>query len=133
MAKKSSPSSLPIVGNKNTLSEADQEALAAFAHQVDLESISFSSWKNAHKDLDLQIPLFISRAEALEGGQKELLYSQTTHPSKEGEKRFRVPSAILVAWPPGVRSGTVFCFDSNGDKRGKLRGRLMITIQIKET
>jgi hypothetical protein len=116
------------------LSDEDEEALQAFCKGVDFPDVDFLTWKNSHHSLDLSLRLKLSPQEAAQAGSRVLHFVRmvVVEAQNKYEKpiRFKESASCEVSWPENVDTDHLVSFPGLGDRRGKLRGVLKVSIVI---
>ncbi len=110
----------------------DAEALVEFCADLDFEDISLKKWKNANRSLDLIIPVFISSAQAQEGGQKDIVFSRIVKESPTSTVKKKEKIKFLLQWLPKVQNSFEVKVPGLGDVSGRRKGLVTFVIEISE-
>lgn len=115
------------------LSAHDLSLLEDFISRIDIDEIDLATWSSVHSSLDVHLTLFLTKEEALAGGQKVLHYSRSIEKqeNKAPREQYRVKSDLLVTWSPRCKSGDKLIFPDKGDEKNKNRGQVTVTVQVK--
>ena len=108
------------------LSRDDKKALRKFCQDIEIDDIKLEDWSAVHDRLDLDIFVYLTKAEQTLGGTKELSYS-VTHYSHHRSKREK--QQILISWDPMVELPKRVKIEGRGDRRGLEIGALYVILQ----
>lgn len=117
--------------SSQAIPDKDQQSINDFCELTKLEEISFESWQKLHSDLDLQVPLWISRELAQNGGEVVVRCSRSVKGTISGERPIRQPVSLSVSIPPGTIEGSCFTYSGIGDKDAENVGDLIVIVHLK--
>ena len=112
------------------LSPNELDALKQICEEVAHEDISFESWQQSMDDLDLVVPIWVSKDFASSGGISLVQYSRTLRDVKGGQPR-RERTSLNLTIPSGVKDGHRVTVPNCGDKAAERIGKLTVIINLK--
>ncbi|NRA44081.1 MAG: hypothetical protein HRU09_03885 [Oligoflexales bacterium] len=122
--RKNALSVLPSIPDEGTC-EGDLEALENFCNQVELDDISFETWKQTHSNLDLLISVPMRLALLQKGGKQTISFVRTIL-SICGRYKKKEKIDRQISWPKTSESLVKLRFKNEGDQAGKQKGDLIV-------
>ena len=117
--------SVPSYAPEDGLSEGDLDALDDFCNQVELDDISFETWKHAHSNLDLLISVPMDPSLLKNGGQHTVNFVRTILSScRKYKKKEKVERQI--SWQKTNEKVLKLRFKNEGDQTGSQKGDLIV-------
>lgn len=115
------------------LSPEDENALKDFCAALNnVEEVSLDAWSEAHSQLNLIIPLFLSASEARDGIVRQIFYTRTITRQQLPQKVVsKIKTTCEVVIEPGTTAGAKIVMQGLGDCCGELMGDLIITVCFK--
>ena len=110
-------------------SEDEISDLDSFCSEVKHPEINFERWHACHSDLNLCIPIFLSKSEIIQGFEKTVAFSRSITDATGRLRRERVSMTIPI--PLDAIDGHMILIREQGDRIGSLSGDLIITLKIK--
>lgn len=120
-----------IVSESQSPESLDFDFLDEFCSGVELEELSFTTWCEHHRCLDLQLTLHISLHEAKNGCAKQLEYSRTTRVERNGQIEVsREKHKVSVLVPPNTTDQQTIRIEGLGDCDQNGQGDLQVIIRV---
>ena len=112
------------------LSKCEQTSLSAFCDSVQLEEISFEFWNSRHSDLDLTVPLWLAKDQAIQGGDRMISFTRSVRSSQSASAQ-KQKATCHVSLPAGVEDGNRIHVKGQGDQGLEAYGDLIVIVHVK--
>lgn len=109
----------------------EEAELCEFLAQVQIVDVSLAEWENTHKTLDLEIPFYLSRQLAEQGGQAQLQFSRSLSMGQGQKSRELVVINILI--PSTTKDGDRLILSGQGDRLGDTSGDAVVIFRIRRS
>lgn len=120
------------IKEKKSNANKSKETLTEFSKAVFFHKISYANWKKTHTDLNLIIPVFLLKEEALAGGTRQIEFSRTIKKTDNSRPK-KIKHKHHIDWPPELRTGFTISLPKLGDQVGAKVGSVFLFIKIKKT
>ncbi|MCX6128849.1 MAG: hypothetical protein NTX25_07270 [Proteobacteria bacterium] len=115
------------------LSQAEQQEIDCLCAPLSHDEISFDEWCDQHSQLDLQIPLTITREQLTSSFRATIKLTRTIRTSSaqgQSERREKILKELVIE--PSKTGSDKILIKGLGDIQDEKVGNLLILIQIKD-
>ena len=116
----------------HVLSEADVKEIEDVCTSFAYDEITFEAWSNFDKELNLVIPVVLTKNEAEEGTTKEISWSRALVTTRMGLANFIERQRVIrvIIFPPKIKEGWSAHLEGLGDAYDERCGSVTIIVRI---